>query len=187
MIIPRWILLQTWNASEKCCRENRNTHFMSSNPPPPPKIMPFVTCITRQVIYVHRNINKPSLNHICVGRIVRFRPTCSECVFVALVIRHAMHTRLIMSSCGLSGCTIFTSLYPINGTIYGKCVQNIESLFLSFCTNFARNIFDLRRTERSIIIDVQRSSMQNTSCFSGFDENWIFSTDIRKRVKYQIL
>jgi len=43
MIVSRWILLRMKNASDKCCRENRNTHFMFSN-----YFFPRKSCLLRE-------------------------------------------------------------------------------------------------------------------------------------------
>jgi len=40
LIISRSVLLRTRNVSDKCCREDQNTHFVFSNIFP--KIVPFV-------------------------------------------------------------------------------------------------------------------------------------------------
>jgi len=51
-----------------------------------------------------RNNEALSCNHSCSGNAINM--TYSECVFVALGFHHAMGMRHI-TTCGLSGCTIF--------------------------------------------------------------------------------
>ena len=51
------------------------------------------------------NADARSFNHCCSGG-EKIGITYSECVFVALVIQHAMRVRRFVN-CGLSGCTIF--------------------------------------------------------------------------------
>jgi hypothetical protein len=47
-------------------------------------------------MYVYRNIEALSLNHICRGEAISI--TYCECVFVALVIQHAKRMRRILLS-----------------------------------------------------------------------------------------
>ena len=60
------------------------------------------------------HVEARSLNHCCRGKAVII--TYSECVSVALVIQHAMrmHHSVI---CGLSGSTVFSPHYLVNGRI----------------------------------------------------------------------
>ena len=67
-------------------------------------------------MYVQRNIEARSCDQHYSGKATRF--TYSECLFLALVIQHAMNMRHIFN-CGLSVCTVFF-YYLINGTIFGK-------------------------------------------------------------------
>jgi len=57
-------------------------------------------------MYLQSNIETRSCNHFCSGKTTI---TYFECVFVALGIQHAMRIRCIII-CGLSGCTIFSTL-----------------------------------------------------------------------------
>jgi hypothetical protein len=59
---------------------------------------------TGQAIYVEHNIETRSLKHCCSGKEITI--TYSKCVFVALVIQHAMRMRHIVI-CGPSGSTVF--------------------------------------------------------------------------------
>jgi len=58
-------------------------------------------------MYVQRNNEANSCHHGCSGKAVC--TTYSACVFVALVIQHAMRMRRTVI-CGLSGCTTFSTL-----------------------------------------------------------------------------
>jgi len=90
--------------------------------------------LTRQTLYVQRNIKGRSYNHCCSGKAVTI--TYSECVFVTLVIQHATRMRRTVT-CGLCGSTIyiFFSHYLVNGTIFEKVIENTMCV-LNFCTKF---------------------------------------------------
>ena len=55
-------------------------------------------------MYVHRNNKAHSFSPCCLGKAIRI--TYSECVSVALVIKHAMHMHCI----SLPSCTIFINI-----------------------------------------------------------------------------
>jgi len=84
--------------------------------------------ITRQTMYMRRNIEARSCNYCYSGKAILI--TYSECVSVALCTHHAMRMRGIVI-CGFSGCTVFfVSHYLINGTIFGKKkLLNIKYVF----------------------------------------------------------
>jgi hypothetical protein len=63
-----------------------------------------LTNVTRQAMYVQRNSDVRSRNHCCRGKAISI--TYSECVSVALVIKHAERMRYIVI-CGLSDSTVF--------------------------------------------------------------------------------
>jgi len=64
--------------------------------------------LTRLSLYVYRNLEARSCNHSCRGKAVSI--TCSECVFIAFCIQHAM-VILHIVICGLSGSTIFFCIF----------------------------------------------------------------------------
>jgi hypothetical protein len=62
----------------------------------------------------YRDIQTCSCNHCCSRKAIII--TCSECVFVAFGLRHAMCIRHIVV-CFLSGCIIFFQHYLTNGRV----------------------------------------------------------------------
>jgi len=62
--------------------------------------------------------------------------TYSECVFVALIIPHAVRVRH-SAICGLPCCTrFFFPLYLINGKIFGKRFTENKMFVLILCAKF---------------------------------------------------
>jgi len=61
-------------------------------------------------MYVQRNDKAHSSNHCCNGKVINITYSYNECVFVALVIQHAIRMRHIVIS-DLSGCTIFFHIF----------------------------------------------------------------------------
>jgi len=91
---------------------------------------PFTACMTRQTMYVQPNIEACSFNHCYSGKAIGI--TYSECVFVALVIQHAMRMLHIVI-CGLPGSTIFFTLSQKRRRLRGKknyWAQNVCSFTL---------------------------------------------------------
>ena len=67
---------------------------------------------------VQRNVEPPSCNDCCNGKAISIK--YSECVFVALCIKHTMRERrIILTSVACPDPHIFT-FYLINGTILKK-------------------------------------------------------------------
>jgi len=71
----------------------------------------------RQTVYLKRNTEVRSCNHCYRGKTISI--AYSECVFVAIVIQHAMRMRHIII-CGLAPLQYFFPHYLINDTIFGK-------------------------------------------------------------------
>ena len=86
--------------------------------------------------------------------------TCSECVFVALSIQHAMLMPHVVI-CGLPGSTIF--FHIISQTVrFSKAVIGHKTCVLIFSIILSVTFLILRRNERDIIIRVQWSSSKGS-------------------------
>jgi hypothetical protein len=82
-----------------------------------------------------RNIVARSRNHCCIVKTVSI--TCSECVFVALVIQHAMRMRqFVLPSVTCSSLLYFCTLshkrddFRENVSEYKMCVLNFSTTFV---------------------------------------------------------
>jgi hypothetical protein len=84
---------------------------------------------TRKAMHLLRNTERPSRNHY--SRWIAVSVTYSECVFVALIIQHAM-SMLGIVICSLYGSTVCTPHYLINGAMFGKNVVANKMCFEFF-------------------------------------------------------
>jgi hypothetical protein len=72
--------------------------------------MHFVYSVTRQVIYVWRNIEACSRNHCFRGKVISIK--YCDCVFVALVVYHENRMRHVMLPC--AACLALTTFSHIS-------------------------------------------------------------------------
>ena len=119
--------------------------------------------------------------------LIAMEKTCSVCMGETLVIQQAMRMRRIESIrvTSLTVLLFFFSYYLINGTIK-KNILSVKCVF-RFTLQISCKIFlILRRTERDIIINVQKPPVKYTFFMSELNNAWIFSTDFLKIFEYQI-
>jgi hypothetical protein len=117
--------------------------------------------------YTYNVKMRRSPHHFCRGKAISI--TYSECVFVALIIRHAMSMRrIILSSAAYSGCTNLLQRYLINGTILGRKVIERKMCVWISSTFLSETFLILRRIQRGIIIHVHRSSCKVPVILVGF-------------------
>jgi hypothetical protein len=144
-----------------------------------------LVALTRQAMYVSRNIEAHSRNHYCYGKWISI--TDSECVILALVIRHANRMRLIMLSSGLSGSTIFPHCHIRHDFRGGGGVIEHKMCVLIFSTIL---VWEISYSEYNWTRNSHKCTwvfMQKYVLFLlYFDETWILSTDFRKTLKYKI-
>ena len=106
-------------------------------------------------MYVQCNIEMHSCNHHCHRKAISI--THSECVFVALVIQHAMHIcHIILSSVPCLALQLFSTLSH-KWHNFLKKLLNVKHVTI-FSTTFSEKFLILRRTEQDIIIHLQISS-----------------------------
>ena len=95
-----------------------------------------------------RNTEGLSCSRCCSGKARSV--TYSECLFVALVIQHAMRLRHNVT-CGPSGFTLFFPHYLINGNEFREKFLNTKCVFWFSLQRLSEICFVLRRTERDMI------------------------------------
>jgi hypothetical protein len=102
-------------------------------------------------VYGALNIEVLSLNHCCSGNAISI--TYSECVTVVLVIQHAKRMRrILLSSVVCPALPYFSALSHRRHVFREKKLLNLKFEFLIFSEIF----LIVRRTERDVIINVQR-------------------------------
>jgi hypothetical protein len=98
------------------------------------------------------NIDARSGNCFCGGKAMRI--AYSESVFTASVIQHVKGmSRFVFLSVPCLAVLCFPH-YPINGTVFGKRILNIECVFWFFLQRLFGQFFILRRIRPDIIINV---------------------------------
>jgi hypothetical protein len=107
------------------------------------------------------------------------------CVSVALIIQHAKSMRRIILLSVACLVLPFFPHYLINGTIFGRKLWNTKCVFWFSLQLLSETFLVLRITEGNIKINA-RLHLVYPIFLSDINIAWIFSTDFRKILKYQI-
>jgi hypothetical protein len=105
----------------------------------------------RQYTY-KRNIEALSRNNFCRGKTISI--TNSECVFLALVIHHAMRMRCTILSPVVCVAVPYFYNYLINGTIFTKELLSIKCVFWLSLQILSEIFLILRNIQRDAMINV---------------------------------
>ena len=112
---------------------------------------------TRQTIYVYCNTEAVSRNHCCNAKAISI--TYFECMFIALVIRHAERMRRMISPSVAYPAVQYFPHYLTNGTIFWKKKLSILKCVFLFSVQCLSETFLIpRRIQRDIIITLHWSS-----------------------------
>jgi hypothetical protein len=76
--------------------------------------------------------------------------------------------------------------YLINGAIFEKKLLNIKCAFIFSLQLLSKTFLILRRIKRNIVKNIETSSRKLSLFLSDFNKIWIFSTDFRGSLKYQV-
>ena len=139
---------------------------------------------TRQTMYVQKDNETHSCNHACRQKAISI--IYYERVSVAFDIQHAKRRRRIIAS--LWPLRLYHN-YPhtsTKGTISGKKGYWTKNCVLIFTTTFSETFLIPTIVQQGTIITVHRSKVKYPLILSDFNETWIFSTDFRKTLKFQI-
>ena len=71
--------------------------------------------------------------------------------------------------------------YLITGTIFGKKLFNTKRVFWFSLQTMSKTFLILRIIYRDIVINVWKRHVKYSLFLSSFNENWVFSTDFRKK------
>ena len=142
--------------------------------------------ITREAMCVWRDTDAHLRNHCCRG--IATSITCSECVYLALVIHYAKGMRLIiLSSAACLTPTYFPTISHKGHDFFFKSL-NVKCLFWFSLQILSEIFLILRIMERDVIINVCRSSWQVPVILVRFEWNLHFlgrfvkNTQISRRV-----
>jgi len=130
------------------------------------------------------NTEASSGNHCCRGKAISI--TYSKCVFEAFVIQDAMRMRrIIFSSVPCPFPLYFSTLFHKRHD-FRKKFFNMKYAFWFSPTIFVWNISHSKKKWTRYYLNVNRSSRKVPVRVVRF-KAWIFSTDFRKILKYQII
>jgi len=119
-------------------------------------------------VYVWHNIEAHSRNHGCCGKAIFW--------LCLLVTQHVMRMRLI----------VMYPHYLVNGTVFGGggVVIDHEMCVLISSKNFVWNFSHFEKNSSRYCY--KRLHLKCRLFLSDIDVSWIFSTDFKKKLKYQI-
>ena len=121
----------------------------------------------------NRNVGARPRKRCCHGKAISV--TCSECVFVALVIQHAMGMRRVILS---SVPCLDLQYFP---RTFGTKFIEPQNVCFGFCLK-KKKFLVIRRIQRDTVIN-----SHNSSFLSDFNETLIFSTYFGQIVNIKFL
>jgi hypothetical protein len=123
--------------------------------------------ITKQTLYIQRNIKERSRNHCCRGKVMSYICVCvractharARACSLAYPVCKA-HDPYYIAICGLSGFTTLFHIISQTARFSKKKKKGIEHKMcvLNFSTNLSKTFLILKRTQRDIVINVKTSS-----------------------------
>jgi hypothetical protein len=131
----------TWSMRNCCFSLSSNTAEKQS-----------ASAVTRQAMYVERNVETLSCNHWCSRQAIRI--TYYECVSIVVFIQHAMRMlRIILLSVACTAVQYFSTLFHRQHDFRKKVIEH-EMCVMIFSTNLSETFLILRRMEGDKITNV---------------------------------